>query len=386
MSNKFIPYARQNISLSDIKSVERVLKSEYLTQGKITELFEKKIQEYTNVKYASVVNSGTSALHLSCKALGLKKNDVIWTSPITFAASANCAFHLDANVDFVDIDKDTWCMSVYKLELKLKDYKHKNKTMPKIIIPVHLAGQSCDMLKIFKLSKKYGFKIIEDGSHAIGAEYNGYKVGSCKYSDITIFSFHAVKIITTGEGGAALTNNNNLHNKIKELRSHGITKDKNKFKYKKQMHWYYEQHNLGWNYRITEMQSALGISQLSKVDRFVKKRNKIANQYNRLLNNLDIVFQYLPNNLYSSRHLYVIRVSPRIRKGMFNDFIKNNIGVNLHYIPLYNHPYYKKKKINIKNYPESNKYYKEAISLPMHTLLTYKEIKRITDIIKRAFK
>ena len=352
-----------------------------MTQGSYTSLFEKKIKQFSKTKYSSVVNSATSALHLSCKALDLKKNDLVWTTPITFAASANCALHLDAKIDFVDIDKKTFCMSVKALESKLKFHLLAKKQMPKIVIPVHLAGQSCDMQKIYYLSKKFNFKIIEDASHAIGSKYKNSIIGSCKYSDITIFSFHAVKIITTGEGGAALTNNKKLDTKIKNLRSHGITKVKNQYFHLNKMKWYYEQQSLGWNYRLTDIQAALGISQLKRIKSFIKKRNEIANQYSQLLKHSKITLQFLPSNTTSSRHLFIIRVSKRCRDKLFNLLLRNNIGVNLHYIPLFYHPYYKNKKININQYPESKLYYKEAISLPMHTLLKKTDIIKISNII-----
>ena len=299
-----INYGKQNINAEDIEAVINVLKSDFLTQGPIIEQFEHKVAEYCGAKYAVAVSNATAALHIACLSAGLKKNEVVWTSPNTFVASANCALYCGGKVDFVDINESTYNMDVTILEEKLKNVEIK----PKIVIPVHFAGQSCEMEKIYELSKKYGFKIIEDASHAIGADYKNSKVGSCKYSDMTVFSFHPVKIITTGEGGMILTNSEKLYEKLKLYRSHGITRNKLLMKNNFDEPWYYEQIDLGFNYRITDMQAALGKSQMDRLDEFVDKRRVLAQKYDELLKDTKVITPYQDANAKSSWHLYVIKI------------------------------------------------------------------------------
>ena len=375
-SENVIPYGRQNINEDDIDEVSKILRSDFLTQGPTVISFEHALSSYTNSKYSVAVNSATSALHISCLALGVEEDDIVWTSPISFVASSNCAIYCGAKVDFVDIDKDSYNMSVEKLEKKLELAK-KNNQLPKVVIPVHLSGQSCDMKKIHILSKKYGFKIIEDASHAIGASYLGNKVGCCKYSDITVFSFHPVKIITSGEGGACTTNDKNIANLLARFRSHGITRHEVEMDQKSHGPWYYQQINLGFNYRMTDIQAALGLNQLKRLDKFISKRHEIAARYNSAFRNVNILTPKQEEYNYSSYHLYIIRLRtsmPKLDKlSLFKMMRKNGILVNLHYIPIYKHPYYKKIGYNDLDFPESEKYYEEAISIPIHTLLKKSE-------------
>ena len=380
-----IPYARQNISKEDINFVKKILKSEYLTSGPATLRFEKKVAKYCSSKFAIATNSGTSALHISCLSLNLKKGDYVWTSPISFVASANCAVYCGAKIDFVDIDPFTFNISIDALEKKLIIAKKKGR-LPKILIPVHLGGLSCDMLEIKNLAKKYKFKIIEDASHAIGGRYKNKPIGNCNYSDITVFSFHPVKIITSGEGGMALTNSKELTNKMKMLRNSGITRDKKTLKNYNNNPWYYEQLELGYNYRISDVHSALGLSQLKKVNIFTKRRNYLSNRYDRELKKLNIKFQENLNGSYSSKHLYICRVPAAKRKKIINHLLKKNINTNLHYIPIYKHPFY--KKLGFQNYKIKNteKYYKEALTLPLYYSLSLKEQKKIINELKKALK
>jgi len=381
-----IPYGRQSISNDDINEVRDVLNSDFLTQGPRVPIFESNIAKYCNAKYAVATNSATSSLHSACVALEVGSNDIVWTSANTFVASSNCALYCGASVDFVDIDLNTFNMCPIKLEEKLIAAKKTNK-LPKVVIPVHMCGQSCDMEKIYQLSKKFGFKIIEDASHGIGGSYNDSKIGSCKYSDITVFSFHPVKIITSGEGGMSLTNDDKLANKLQMHRTHGITRDPEMLRIKDQGPWYYEELDLGFNYRMTEINAALGNSQLNRLDEFVEKRHEIAKKYDQDLSDLplDLPFQ-LPTN-YSSYHLYVIRLQIENIEISHKDFFKNirseGIGVNLHYIPVYKHPYY--KSLGFKDYicKNAEQYYKTAISIPIYPDLTISEqdyvIEKISD-------
>jgi UDP-4-amino-4,6-dideoxy-N-acetyl-beta-L-altrosamine transaminase len=382
--DKMIPYGRQNINQNDIDHVISVLKSDFLTQGPVVMTFEKELANFAKSKYAVAVNSATSALHIACLSLGLKKGDILWTSPISFVASSNCALYCGADVDFVDIDPRTYNMSTSELEKKLIKAKRTNK-LPKIVIPVHLAGQSCDMEKIHSLGKKFGFKIIEDASHAIGGKYKGRNIGNCCYSDLTIFSFHPVKIITTGEGGAILTNDETLYAKVQQLRSHGITRNPSEMSKPLDGPWYYEQIDLGFNYRMTDLQAALGISQLKRINTFIKKRQQIALLYNKLLANSKLILPYQDIDNKSSFHLYIIRVPSNgnlVRRELFERLRANGILVNLHYIPIYKHPYYQTRcKIKETDFPQSEKYYKEAISLPIYFDLQDSEVHKIVNIL-----
>lgn len=385
-----IPYGKQEITQHDIDSVVDVLKSDFLTQGPQVPLFEESVKRAVNSKYAVAVNSATSALHIACLALGVGKGDVVWTTPITFVASANCALYCGADIDFVDIDPNTYNLSAQKLEEKLIDAKKNNLALPKVVIPVHLCGQPCEMSKIHELSIEYGFSIIEDASHAIGGKYKGNPIGNCEYSDITVFSFHPVKIITTAEGGLATTNNIQLVKKMDLYRSHGITRDSAMMTEESHGDWYYQQIDLGFNYRMTEMQAALGVSQMTRLHDFVARRNELAIKYDELLSGLPIITPIQIDDSYSGRHLYVIRLNlseiSLTHKDVFMQLRENGIGVNLHYIPVYTQPYYKKLGFKAGMYPESERYYQEAISIPLfHTMTDAQQIS-VVEAIKEVVK
>ena len=364
-------YGKQSIDENDIDAVVEVLKSDFLTQGPAIEKFEKCVAEYCGAKYAVAVTSATAALHISCLSAGLGKDDILWTSPITFTASANCGRYCGADVDFVDIDPSTYNMSIAELEKKLQAAEIK----PRVVVPVHLAGQSCEMDKIYKLSQKYGFKVIEDASHAIGADYKETKVGCCKYSDMTVFSFHPVKIVTTGEGGMVLTNDKDLYEKLVLYRSHGITRDPKLMTGTADGPWYYQQIDLGFNYRMTDMQAALGYSQMQKVNEFVSKRRYLAKRYNELLKNINGI--QLPDqneDTKSSWHLYVVRVDfskiSKTKNQIFAEMKEKGICLNLHYIPVHTQPYYENLGFKGGDFPNSEKYYEEAFTLPLYYSLT----------------
>lgn len=380
-------YGKQSIAQSDIDAVVEVLKSDFLTQGPAIEKFEKYVAEYCGVKYAVAVTNATSALHIACLAAGLGKGDVLWTSPITFTASANCGRYCDADVDFVDIDPSTYNMSVDELEKKLQ----KAAVKPKVVIPVHLAGQSCDMDKIYKLSQEYGFKVIEDASHAIGADYKSAKIGCCKYSDLAVFSFHPVKIVTTGEGGMVLTNDKELHEKVLLYRSHGITRDPKMMTRTADGPWYYQQIELGFNYRMTDIQAALGYSQMQKVDEFVSRRRYLAKRYDELLKNINNI--HLPDqneDTDSSWHLYVVRVDfskiNKTKQQIFAEMKDRGICLNLHYIPVHTQPYYQKQGFKDGDFPNSEKYYEEAFTLSLYYSLTDEQqdyiVKNLVEVLQ----
>ncbi len=338
----FIPYGKHQVSQSDIDKVVDVLKNKNLTQGNVLVEFEIGISKKLGSNYCVAVNSATSALHLACLALGLDKGDYLWTSPNSFVASANCGIYCGAEIDFVDIDENTGLISIYKLKKKLELAKKNNK-LPKVIIPVHLAGAICKMDEIFDLSKKYNFSIIEDASHAIGAKYKNEYVGNCKYSDFTVFSFHPVKIITTGEGGCLTTNKQNLFQLTAKLRSHGITKNSDEFEFPSPGDWSYEQQMLGFNYRLSDINAALGLSQLQRLDDIVYERNKKLLFYKDILSNLKINFLEIPKEVYSSVHLAIIRLEnkdPKFHKAVFDKLRSNGIGVQLHYLPIHLHPFF----------------------------------------------
>ena len=368
-----IPYGRQDINQQDIDAVVEVLKSDFLTQGPQVPAFEQAIIDACDAKYAVAVNSATSALHIACLALGLGNDDWLWTTPNTFVASANCALYCGAKVDFVDIDPRTYNLCAKQLEKKLIAAQKVGK-LPKIVIPVHFSGQSCDMQAIHELAKKYGFSIIEDASHAIGGKYKGEPIGNSRYSDITVFSFHPVKIVTTAEGGMAVTNNAKLAEQLNLLRSHGITRDEELMTKAADGPWYYQQIELGYNYRMTELQAALGLSQMQRLEEFVIKRHELASRYDNLLHDLPITLPWQHPDSYSARHLYVIRLQLEqiniTHLDVFNALRAAGIQANLHYIPVHMQPYYQKMGFASGQFPEAEKYYKEAISIPLFSAMT----------------
>lgn len=382
---KFIPYGRQDISDEDISAVVDVLKSDFLTQGPCVPQFEQAIAQYVNVKHAVAVNSATSALHIACLALGLNKGDWLWTSPNTFVASANCALYCDANVSFVDVDPQTYNMSVSALEAKLIAAKA-DGMLPKIVVPVAFAGQSCEMEAIHKLSQQYGFSIIEDASHAIGGSYQGAKIGNSRFADITILSFHPVKIITTAEGGMALTNSDELAERLQLFRSHGITRDNDKMTKPSEGGWYYQQVDLGLNYRMTELQAALGVSQLKRIDGFVARRHELAKRYNIAFDGIPVSTPAQSESGYSALHLYPLTVNdPAQRKPLFDYLRDKGIGVNVHYIPVHTQPYYEKLGYKTGDYPAAEDYYSRAISIPMYSTLTDEEQDYVIKCIREFF-
>lgn len=382
-----IRYGQQDINQADIDAVISVLKSVNLTQGPAIPAFEQSVLDFTGAKYAVAVNSATSALHIACMALGLGPGDQLWTTPNTFVASANCALYCGAQVDFVDIDPLTYNLCPIKLEEKLIAAEKSGK-LPKIIVPVHLSGQPCDMAAIYALGQKYGFKIIEDASHAIGGRYKGEPIGNGRYSDITVFSFHPVKIITTAEGGMALTNDAVIATQLGLLRSHGITRDPELMTKPSDGPWYYQQVALGFNYRMTDMQAALGVSQMSRLTEYVKRRHEIAERYNQLLAGLPITLPWQHEDSYSAYHLYVIRLQlDKVAVShlqVFEALRAKDIMVNLHYIPVHTQPYYQAMGFKQGDYPEAEQYYREAISIPMHPTLTQQEQDFVVACIKEA--
>ncbi len=379
-----IPYGRQDITQDDIDAVKEVLKSDFLTQGPQVPKFETMVSDYCGSKYAIAVSSATSALHIACQALGLSKGDWLWTSPITFVASANCARYCGAKVDFIDIDPDTYNLCPQALEKKLIEAKKKG-CLPKIVIPVHLSGQSCDMKSIHALSQLYGFKIIEDASHSVGSSYLDNPVGGCQYSDVTVFSFHPVKIITTAEGGMALTNNSKLADSMSMLRSHGITRNPEHMTKEPDGDWYYQQLDLGYNYRMNDIQAALGISQFKRIDTIVSRRHTLADRYNKLLQDLPIKTPFQSSHSYSSFHLYIILLNEATKhKQLFSDLRKKDIGVNLHYIPIYRQPYYSSKNLDYNNFPISELYYSSAISIPLYSSLSEDDQDKVVEAIRKS--
>jgi len=367
-----IPYGRQEITQADIDSVIEVLRSDFLTQGPMVPRFEQSVARHVGAQHALAVNSATSALHLACLALGLGDGDVLWTSPITFVASANCALYCGAQVDFVDIDPKTYNLCPKALARKLEQAEAVGK-LPKVVVAVHLCGQPCDMAAIHELAQRYGFKVIEDASHAIGGKYRGEFIGNCRYSDITIFSFHPVKIITTAEGGMALTNDAQLAQRMALLRSHGITRDPSQMTHEADGPWYYQQIDLGFNYRMTELQAALGISQLQRLDSYVARRHELAKRYDDLLADMPLSTPWQHPDSYSGLHLYVVRLQLKqcaySHREVFERLRASGIGVNVHYIPVHTQPFYRGLGFTNGEYPEAEQYYREAISLPMYQTL-----------------
>lgn len=363
-----IPYGKQDIRQSDIDAVVEVLKSDFLTQGPAVPKFEQAVASHVGAKHAIAVNSATSALHIACLAIGLKAGDRLWTSPVTFVASANCGLYCGASIDFVDIDPVSYNLCPIALEKKLAVAEQENR-LPKVVVAVHLCGQPCDMAAIHSLSKRYGFAVIEDASHAIGGKYRGEFIGNGRYSDITVFSFHPVKIVTTAEGGLALTQSSDLAQQMGQLRSHGITRDPALMSRESDGPWYYQQTGLGYNYRMTDLQAALGASQMTRLDEYVSRRHELADEYDRLLANLPIKTPVQHPDSYSGRHLYVIRLRlddiNRTRREVFESMRAKGIGVNVHYIPVHTQPFYAQLGFQEGQYPNAENYYAEAISLPL---------------------
>jgi len=381
----FLPYGRQTISEGDIAAVEEVLRSPYLTQGPVVPAFEQAVADRVGARYGVAVNSATSALHIACLALGLGVGDRLWTSPITFVASANCGLYCGASVDFVDIEPATGLMSVTALQAKLKQ-ADRTGTLPKVVVPVHLAGSSCEMAAIGALAERYGFAVLEDASHAIGGAYHGAPVGSCRHSAITVFSFHPVKIITTGEGGLATTNDPLLDQRMRELRSHGIVRDQERFVLPPAGPWVYEQQQLGFNYRMTELQAALGLSQLQRLDDIVTERNEQLERYELLLAGLPLKLLRVPKDVVSSVHLAVIclqQASAEKHRQLFVNLRAVGIGVQLHYSPVHLQPYYRKLGFSTKQFPQSELYSHSAISIPIYPGLSENDQKRIALTIKK---
>jgi UDP-4-amino-4,6-dideoxy-N-acetyl-beta-L-altrosamine transaminase len=383
-----IPYGRQDITQTDIDAVVEVLRSDWLTQGPMVPRFEQAVANYCGVQHAVAANSATSALHIACLALGLGPGDWLWTSPATFVASANCALYCGARVDFVDIDPRTYNLSVECLAEKLA-HAEKTGRLPKVVIPVHMCGQPCEMAGIRALGEQYGFKIVEDASHAIGGRYRNDPVGNCKYSDITVFSFHPVKIVTTGEGGMALTSDAGLADLMQRYRSHGITS------HREQMHprpadeiWNYQQIRLGYNYRMTDIAAALGLSQMTRVDEFVAQRHRIAARYDKAFASLPVITPWQHPDTWSSYHLYPIRVRQgecgRTQRQVYDAFLEARIWVNIHYIPVYRQPYYEAMGFRAGYCPEAEQYHKETISLPIFPILTEADQEKVINELKKA--
>src|SRR5690554_237317 len=368
-----IPYGRQDITEADIEAVVAVLKSDFLTQGPQVPRFEQKVAQHVGARHALAVNSATSALHIACLALGLGPDDWLWTTPVTFVASANCGLYCGAQVDFVDIDPATYNLCPKALQAKLEVAEQQGR-LPKVVVAVHMCGQPCDMAAIHALAQRYGFRIIEDASHAIGGKYQGEFIGNGRYSDITVFSFHPVKIVTTAEGGMALTNCDELASRINLLRSHGVTRDQNLMTHEPDGPWYYQQVDLGFNYRMTELQGAMGVSQMDRLDAFVARRHELANRYDQLLADLPVTTPWQHPDSYSGLHLYVIRLQldniSKNHRQVFESLREQGIGVNLHYIPVHTQPYYQTMGFAAADFPEAMAYYREAISLPMFQGLT----------------
>ena len=368
-----IPYGKQDISQDDIDAVVSVLLSDFLTQGPVVPTFEKIVANYCSVNHCLAVNSATSALHIACLALGLGKGDWLWTSPVTFVASANCGLYCGAKIDFVDIDPKTYNLCPIALAQKLLLAKERGR-LPKIVVAVHLSGQPCDMKALHELSMRYGFKLIEDASHAIGGRYDGKPIGNCQYSDITVFSFHPVKVITTAEGGMALTNSDELASRMALYRSHGITRDPLKMTHEPDGPWYYQQIELGFNYRMTELQAALGVSQMHRLDSFVARRHALAKRYDDMLHGLPLTTPWQHPDGYSGLHLYIIRLKldqvSVTHSEVFAKLRESGVAVNLHYIPVHLQPYYQRMGFKVGDFSQAELYYSDAISLPMYPLLT----------------
>jgi len=380
-----IPYGRQSISAEDIAAVDAVLRSDFLTQGPAVPAFESAIAQYCGAPHAVAVSSATAALHMACMALDLGAGDWLWTSPNTFVASANCALYCGAQVDFVDIDPQTYNLCALRLAEKLEQAKQAGR-LPKVVVAVHFSGQSCDMAAIWELSQRYGFAVIEDASHAIGASYRGEHVGNCSYSHMTVFSFHPVKIITTAEGGLLTTRDPALYERLTRLRSHGITRDAAQMTHAPEGPWYYQQIELGYNYRMTDMQAALGLSQFQRLDDFIAARRKHVARYRELLSGLPVVLPVEAEEGNSAWHLYVIRVKDQPRRQVFERLRESGIGVNVHYIPVHLQPHYQRMGFKPGDFPESERYYDAAISLPMYATLSPAQQDVVADALRQALQ
>lgn len=382
-----IPYGRQTISEADVEAVTEVLRSAFLTQGPLVPKFEERFAELCGAEFSVATSSATAALHIACRALDVGPGDIVWTSPVTFVASANCALYCGADVDFVDIDERTYNISVAHLSAKLAQAEKQDR-LPKVVIPVHLCGQACDMAGIHELSQRYGFRIIEDASHAVGGRYRGERIGNCRYSDISVFSFHPVKVITTGEGGLATTNSSELAGRMRLLRSHGITRDPSEMIRPPHGPWYYEQTELGFNYRLTDIQAALGLSQVGRLDEFVSERHRLAAEYNRGLAAAPVIVPWQHPDSYSALHLYVVRLDltaiPRSHLSVFESLRATGIGVNLHYMPVYLQPFYERLGFKAGYCPAAERYYAEAISLPIFPGLTAEQQNHVMTTLKEA--
>lgn len=382
-----IPYGRQEITEADIAAVDEVLRSEYLTQGPAVPAFERAVANHCGARHAVAVNSATSALHIACLALGVGPGDSVWTSPITFVASANCALYCGATVDFVDIDPRTYNLSVDCLRTKLAASRAAGR-LPKVVVAVHLAGQSCDMHAIHALSQEYGFQVIEDASHAIGGRYRDELIGGGRYSAVTVFSFHPVKIITTGEGGMALTQDAEIAGRMQRLRTHGITRDAQQMNQVPDGPWYYQQVDLGFNYRMNDIQAALGLSQLKRLPEYLAKRHQIAARYEELLANLPVTRPWQHPDAYTGLHLYIVRLRlgdlKSTHRQVFERMRAAGIGVNLHYIPVYLQPYFARFGFSRGYCPQAEQYYAEAISLPMYPALAEAEQTYVVESLRSA--
>lgn len=391
-----IPYGRQQVTQADVDSVVEVLRSEFLTQGPVVPRFERAVADRVGARYAVAANSATSALHIACLALGLRPGDLLWTVPNTFVASANCGRYCGAAVDFVDIDPATWSMSVSSLEEKLKEARRSGR-LPKVIVPVHFAGQPTDQEAICELGKEYGFRIIEDASHAIGATRNGQDVGGCRWSDITVFSFHPVKIVTSAEGGMALTNDPLMAERMSMFRSHGITRDASRFESPPEERglqggsapaWYYEQLLLGFNYRMTDLLAALGLSQLQRLEEYVLRRNALAQRYDLALKGLPLKLPTVRPENRSAFHLYVVRLmaeaAGRSHREVFDALRASGLGVNLHYFPVHLQPYYRRLGFAPGQFPEAEAYAREAITLPLFPGMTDHDQQQVVELLRRA--
>lgn len=384
MNQPVIPYARQDVNEDDLRAVVEVLQGDWLTQGPAVPAFERAVAEKCGVQHAVAVNSATSALHIACLALGVGAHSLVWTTPNTFVASANCALYCGAAVDFVDIDPATWCMSPSALEDKLTATRRRGDKLPDVLIPVHFGGQSCDMAAFARLAAEFGFKIVEDASHAIGGRYLDRAVGDCRYSAITVFSFHPAKIVTAGEGGMALTNMPALAARMERLRSHGITRDLAQMTHAADGPWYYQQIELGFNYRLTDIHAALGTSQLKRLDEFVVARNRLARNYDLAFATLPVQLQKVPTETLSARHLYVVRVPAERHAVAFAALRERGVGVNLHYIPVHLQPWYRRLGFAEGQFPEAEQYYREAITLPLYASLSDAQQDYVVAVMKEA--